>query len=207
MEQLPQQGEEQWLPVPGYEGLYEVSDHGEVRPAQRTLKQNPNTHGYLCVTLSKKGRTQTVAVHTLVMAAFEGPRPPGQQVRHGPRGQQDNFRDNLSYGSPPENQLDRVRDSTDNRGEHSANAKLTETIVAECRRRYAAGEKQIDLAREFGVSSGQMSMIIRGKRWAHANSDPVTSGKPSQQTDEFKAKMSDAGRLGAASRWGSPPVG
>jgi NUMOD4 motif len=192
---------EHWLPVPSYEDLYEVSDQGRVRPVRRILKPQRNTKGYQAVTLSKNGHTKTFAIHTLVMAAFEGPCPPGQQVRHGPRGQGDNWYDNLSYGTPPQNQADRVRDGTTNRGERSANAKLTEAIVAECRRRYAAGETQSALAREFGVSSGAMSMAIRGKRWAYAASQPVISGKPSQQTAEFRAQMSEKGRRGADARW------
>lgn len=39
--------------------------------------------------------------------------------------------------------------------------KLTEAVIAECRTRYAAGETQTALAREFGVSVSSMSVAIR----------------------------------------------
>lgn len=48
--------------------------------------------------------------------------------------------------------------------EHYA-AKLTEANVAEIRKRVAAGEKQVALATEFGVSFQQISSIVSGKRW------------------------------------------
>jgi DNA-binding transcriptional regulator LsrR (DeoR family) len=45
-------------------------------------------------------------------------------------------------------------------------AKLTETSVLECRRRYAAGETQRALAAEFGIAQAAMSQVITGARWA-----------------------------------------
>lgn len=52
-------------------------------------------------------------------------------------------------------------------GQRFQHAKLTEAIVRECRRRYAAGETQTALAAEFGVSVMAMNMTIRGLRWGH----------------------------------------
>ena len=66
--------QEVWLPVVGYEGLYEVSDQGQVRSldravvqmnrggncvrvyAGRVLRQVPDAKGYQKVCLSKEGR-------------------------------------------------------------------------------------------------------------------------------------------------------
>lgn len=47
-----------WLPVVGYEGLYEVSDDGRVRSirAGKVLSPAPNPHGKLHVSLSRDGR-------------------------------------------------------------------------------------------------------------------------------------------------------
>lgn len=192
---------ERWLPVPGYEGLYEVSDLGNVRPVRRLLKPQVNTHGYLSVTLSRSGKTKTIPIHVLVCDAFLGPRPVGQERRHGPGGQRDNSVANLSFGTPPENQRDRVRDGTTNRGERSANAKLTAAIVAECRARYVAGQTQASLAAEFGVTTGAMCNAIRGKTWTELPG-AVQGGKPSQRAPAHRAAMAEAGRRGAAARWG-----
>ena len=55
---------EQWMPVVGYEGLYEVSDRGRVKrvaPGTKThvgrvLKPLTNAYGYHIVTLVLDGR-------------------------------------------------------------------------------------------------------------------------------------------------------
>lgn len=56
------------------------------------------------------------------------------------------------------------------RGEDHYGAKLTVAQVREIRARRAAGEKLIDLAREFGVGDARLSVIVNHpeKAWAHA---------------------------------------
>jgi hypothetical protein len=53
------------------------------------------------------------------------------------------------------------------RGERSNHAKLTAEQVREIRRRRAAGEKAIDLAREYGVRRGNIFCIVTRKTWRH----------------------------------------
>lgn len=53
------------------------------------------------------------------------------------------------------------------RGQKNHAAKLSEAIVAECRRRHAAGESGRSLAHQFGVTSATMSSAIRGNTWGH----------------------------------------
>jgi hypothetical protein len=176
-----------WLPVVGYEGLYEVSDMGRVRSIDRwvevpgwspylkrgrLLTPNPSTNGYLKVTLcsnrSGARAQETPAVHRLVLEAFRGPCPPGQEARHGPGGKQDNRLVNLTYGTKPENAGDKVRDGTHIHGTISVHARLTEQIVRECRSRYAAKTATtVSLAAEFGVSQRAMWMVVNRKTWKH----------------------------------------
>lgn len=85
-----------------------------------------------------------------------------------------------------------------------AGSKLTEEVVAECRRRYTAGETQDSLAAEFGVTTGAMHNAVRGVTWAGPVFGvlPVPRNlKPSQATDAFRERMARAGRQGAAARW------
>lgn len=56
--------------------------------------------------------------------------------------------------------IERGRASTNHR-------KLTDADVVMIRRRRAAGARQSDLAHQFGVSDGTISMIVRGSRWKH----------------------------------------
>lgn len=47
-------------------------------------------------------------------------------------------------------------------------AKLTAADIVTLRERRAAGARQKDLAEQFGITDGQVSMIVRGLRWADA---------------------------------------
>ena len=88
---------EQWRPVVGYEGLYEVSDQGRVRslPGIRwnglknhvfkgKILKPQGTARYLHVVLSKDGKTKTYRIHALVASIFLADCP-GIRGRH--RGQ------------------------------------------------------------------------------------------------------------------------
>lgn len=169
--------QELWAPVVGYEGLYEVSDLGRVRSLDhfksgrqfkgRKLKPAPNSGGYLTVGLCKNGSKLSKTVHCLVAAAFLGPRPEGLQVRHGLRGKLDNSLANLCYGTPKQNEEDRIRDGTNPVGIRNPYAKLTEANVYEIRSLLAAGKSQISIANTFGVSQSGICLIKLGKTWAH----------------------------------------
>lgn len=118
---------ERWLPVPGYEGAYEVSDLGRVRSVDReilardgrrwkqrgkVLTPSPDGQGYVLVGLCREGQPALFRVHQLVAAAFHGPCPDGKEVCHGPNGKADNRPGNLRWGTRQENMLDKRRDGT-----------------------------------------------------------------------------------------------
>jgi hypothetical protein len=120
---------EWWKWVVGYKGYYQGSTLGRVRSVDRIvvdkngrtfrrrgriLRPGRNADGYLHVGLCKNGVSRTRKVHQLVAAAFLGPCPDGQIVRHGLGGKLDNSVSNLCYGTLSENGLDRVRDGTTN---------------------------------------------------------------------------------------------
>lgn len=179
---LPGGNVERWLPVPGWEGFYEVSSLGRIRSLPRRtvtgirgghlLKPTINPRGYYFVVLKRPGEHSTRQVHRLVLEAFAGSCPPGMEGRHGPNGKLDNRASELCWGTKSENYgLDRARDGTSNRGERCGSAKLTAEIVTECKRRYAAGESQATLAAEFGVAEPAVSRAINGITWSHIADD------------------------------------
>lgn len=118
MQQLSFDDLEIWLPIAGYEGLYEISALGRIRSlARRTtrggiLKASPGWAGYLKVSLSKPGVIRSYHVHRLVAATFLGPCPEGQQVRHLDGDPLNNTLTNLRYGTVSDNALDRVLHGT-----------------------------------------------------------------------------------------------
>ena len=61
---------ENWKDVVGYEGLYQVSDIGNVRRNMVNLKAGIGKNGYPLVVLSKNGKTKSHYVHRLVAEAF-----------------------------------------------------------------------------------------------------------------------------------------
>jgi NUMOD4 motif/HNH endonuclease len=186
MEQLAMQFDEpeRWLPIEGYEGMYEVSDLGRVRSLPRfhaggrILK--PGHAGPVAnVGLSRDGRSRTYSVHTLVMRAFVGPCPEGHEVCHGPAGRRDNRLANLSYGTKSKNNgEDKRRDGTLLVGVLNPGAILTDEIVRECRTRAAAGESCSALAREFGVEGTAALKAVEGTTWVHVVEPQLLSPDP-----------------------------
>lgn len=188
---------ERWLPVPGYEGLYEVSDLGRVRSLDREItdflpegryRTRPgrrvrrlkgrmlkpyigkgSSWNYPVVGLLRDGVEKSRLVHHLVLEAFIGPRPEGQEARHGPAGKTDASLANLCWGTRAENIADRLRDGQDNNGERGGRAKLTWEAIEDIRRRVAAGETQRSVARRYGVTFQNISIIVSGKTWRPLN--------------------------------------
>ena len=113
----------QWKSIPTYSN-YEVSNFGQVRNkvtgkllSQATKK---GKHPYQRVHLCQNGKSRYILVHRLVLEAFVGPCPEGQQCLHLDSNPRNNRLDNLTWGTPVENH------STINRsGERNGRSKLT----------------------------------------------------------------------------------
>jgi hypothetical protein len=75
----------EWKDIPGYQGLYQVSNNGEVKSlkkevktksnslrtvSERILKTAVNQHGYVVINLYKEGVSKNWRVHRLVALVF-----------------------------------------------------------------------------------------------------------------------------------------
>lgn len=107
---------EQWRDINGYEGLYQVSNLGNIKSLQRVqcyidadkrirkritrekqLVPAPNGKHYLGVTLYKNGRGRTKTIHRLVAETFI-PNPLGlTQVNHKDENKTNNTVGNLEW--------------------------------------------------------------------------------------------------------------
>jgi hypothetical protein len=122
-----------WRPVAGYEGLYSVSECGQVRSEGRTvtysdvlgrtitrsypirlMAQSIDPAGYPYVQLSIGGKCTALRVHSLMLKSFVGPRPPGAHGRHLDDVKGNNTLANLAWGSPLENSRDKYRNGNGN---------------------------------------------------------------------------------------------
>lgn len=168
-------GEEKWRPVLGYEGQYEVSNHGRVRGLDRVVCSQSghqrfvrgrllkptvrNQYGHLRVVLSGQ---KTRTIHSLVAEAFLGPRPHGMVVRHLNGIKTDNRAENLAYGTISQNH----RDCYEYGGRHGP-GKLTREQVLEVKALIRAGVRQTDIAKRFGVNDGTIHQIRTGKTFSY----------------------------------------
>jgi hypothetical protein len=118
---------EQWLPVVGHEGSYEVSDLGRVRSVTRRITcADGRTRTYRGRILKPAwvgkwghvgyhlGREHKARGHVMVLRAFVGLCPPGQEPRHRNGIADDNKWSNLHYGTKSQNALDMVAHGTHN---------------------------------------------------------------------------------------------
>jgi hypothetical protein len=87
--------------VPGYEGLYKVSNCGRVYSVRRQKLFSPSrsTDGYLRVIFRVNKIEKSRTVHSLVMEAFRGARPPNAVINHLNFKRDDNNLANLEYTS------------------------------------------------------------------------------------------------------------
>lgn len=114
--ELPADEPETWLPVVGFEGLYEVSTLGRVNSFPRKycrggiLKPYANALGYQYVTLTAQSVQTKHLVHRLVAGTFIGPCPDGQETLHKVPNPSNNRLSNLKYGTHKRNMEQMVED-------------------------------------------------------------------------------------------------
>lgn len=111
---------EKWLPIKGYEGLYEISNYGRVRSLnyrnkgiRKVLSCHARLGYYIKVSLVKDGVSKYYRVHRLVAQAFLPEPLEGQtQVHHKNGDKRDNrvldSYSNLEWVSPQGNMADEL---------------------------------------------------------------------------------------------------
>ena len=162
-----------WLPVVDWPG-YEVSDRGEVRSLKtgRTMtkslmlvsgKDHPE-RAYYSVRLSggiKRHRGQPY-VHTLVLEAFAGPRPEGQESLHGIGGRLDNcWPENLKWGTHRENIDEAVEIGVTDNGSRKLSPEIAEVV----KELLSLGATRSEIAKELNVTRHCIRNIAIGKTW------------------------------------------
>lgn len=158
-EQIPS---EEWRPVVGYEGFYEVSSLGRIRRV-KIITPVLKKHGYLQVSLTdKSGGRKSLRLHRLVAEAFI-PNPLDKpQVNHMDENTLNNRADNLEWATPKENTNygSRTERATANNGSRTPVLQIepqTLVVVAEY-------DSQSAAARATGISLPSINACLHGKQ-------------------------------------------
>jgi hypothetical protein len=174
-----------WLPVTGYEGLYEVSSFGRVRSLNRIHKSRNQwgeitrswpakllrlnrqiKTGYYHVQLCSAGKIKAHLVHRLVCEAFNGPSPQGLECAHLDGTRTNNSAENLKWLTSKENQSHRVIHGTANIGDNAHQAILCEAEIPRIRERRKQGETYRNIAEDYGVHLSTIHYACNGKNWS-----------------------------------------
>lgn len=155
-----------WKDIKGYEGLYQVSDNGEVRSLDRhctgsrnrllkgrTLKQTKTTTGYSKVELCKDGHAISKKVHRLVAIAFIQNPNNLPCVNHIDNNPSNNNASNLEWCTQAENVLHAV--SIGARKKKPKPRVATDDIVAKVLDEYIPYDRDHSIraiARRLGIS-------------------------------------------------------
>lgn len=167
---------ETWKPIPEYEGIYEVSDRGNVRRIKlargsgfmQNMKQAPNHYGYPRVSLCRDNAPKQFLVHRLVAAAFLGPCPVGQEVNHKDGDKANPRLENLEYVTSKQNSEHATAHGLMPFGNRRTNAKLTPSDVRQIRSFASSFDMPTKgLARLFSVSPRTIRDVLSRKCWQH----------------------------------------
>jgi hypothetical protein len=171
---------EEWRPVVGYEGYYEVSSEGRVKRLGRWVNAKLGgrrwwpeeiTEGYLSQRGYKRVKlfSKNAEVHRLVCEAFHGPKPsPKHHAAHADDVKTNNTPANLRWATPKENADDRLRNGLQARGEAISTGRLTEAQVREIRANYVKRYGILnELVAKYGVTKDSLIDVIKRRSWTH----------------------------------------
>ena len=178
--------EELWLPIIGYEGLYDVSNLGRIRNSRtnKILRLGKHRQGYKLVSLYKNKKEKTFLAHRLVAMAFiENPHS-FLEINHIDENKENNNVSNLewcdrvynaNYGTGNKRRIEqRIKNGNNkgsktskNVGEQNPNCKLSAEQIKYIRNNYIKNDKAfggVPLSKKFGVSKHYIYRIISNTR-------------------------------------------
>lgn len=172
---------EEWTAVKGYEGLYEVSNFGNVKNSKtgKRLSLLNSGNGYLKVHLCKCGKVNRYWVHRLVAEAFISNFNNLPVVDHKDGNKRNNSVENLEWCTQKENSIRAWKNGLTPKppihtGENNINHVLTKKQVLQIRSLYAEGlYSQRKIANKFGVSQTTIRLIVNDKAWKDDEYDVI----------------------------------
>lgn len=166
--------EEVWKDVKGFEGLYQVSNLGNVKRliskrvlAERFIGSSIDRYGYVKRVLSKDGKNHCFTEHRLVATAFLENFKNKATVNHINGIKTDNRVDNLEWNTALENKQHAVNSGLTNlKGVNHPRCKLSDKEVLEIRD-IGFSQTRTSLSKKYGVSRNNILGIINRRYWKH----------------------------------------
>jgi hypothetical protein len=143
---------EQWRPT-GLEN-YHISNFGNIKNGERTLKGWMNTNGYKRITIKGKN----LYIHHLVAKAFIGDRPEGNVIDHINRVRSDNKITNLRYITAKANYIHPTAPKPD--GYIKYKHYQSKASAKKCSDRYRA-KKKAELAKIIEIAKIQQEALAK----------------------------------------------
>lgn len=158
---------EEWRPIPGFEGFFSVSNTGLVFNHRRGRLQVADlTSRYVRYAISANGKRRRENAHVLVLECFVGPSN-GLWGLHRNDIKTDNRVENLYWGTPKQNSLDRIANGKSMRGESNPRSRMSDELAQWVRESL---QSSLVLAPILEVSSSSIRAIRLG---ANRNRDRV----------------------------------
>lgn len=170
---------EEWRPVVGYEGRYEVSNFGRVRGLRcnrgkrsipKILRPTLNHKGYPFYGLYDGKSSRSMFGHKIVLRAFVSDRPEGMSCNHKNGVRHDNRLENLEWVTHSENNYHAIHVLGAKRnglGELNHEAVLKTSDVIRIRARCDSGENHTAVSKEYGICRSTVGQIVRRETWKH----------------------------------------
>lgn len=167
----PQVDGERFMAIPAFSN-YWISDKGRLWSGYAGKFLIPRLdRGHHRFFLYSGAAGRSLAAHRLVLEAFVGPCPPGHECCHNNSIPDDNRVENLRWDTPAGNGADRRINGEMPIGEDHKRSRLTEPQVMEILRLYRSKDRPKGFFRlmheRYGVSTGSISCITRGRNWRH----------------------------------------
>lgn len=128
----------------------------------------PPSGKYAAIWMYAPGVRVRKYIHVLVLEVFVCPKPdPELEACHNNGIRRDNWAENLRWDTVKANSADRLNHGTFICGRRTPWVRFEEHQIREIRSRYAAGEKQLSIAKDFQITQGRVSAICRRREWKH----------------------------------------
>lgn len=142
---------EKYIDLKGFEGLYQISDLGNIKNRKFVMKQQLDRHGYKYICLTKNNIQKKFKVHRLVLETFVGD---GSNLvcNHKDKNRINNNLENLEWVTIRDNNIHKFKDKTNHVGVNLKNGKWYARVQIDGKRKELGYFRNIDDAIQIRCS-------------------------------------------------------